>query len=317
MYYLVIIFIFLFLIMLIRVLMHYLINRLVKAIRPKKAVVMPARVDHTAKVIHVNGFDLWYKEIGNPEGKAVIIIHGGPGLSSHYFANYLDFLEKDYRVIYYDQRGCGSSEFKSDCSLYTFDSLIEDLDVIVNDYIKEKQVVLMGHSFGATVALKYALDHAEKIEKLILISNGIIKSRVLSVIAFLFQFYKGSFPPIEDPEATNLWYQSRLVDSYRDTFYNPNNMDLIELGYPSYATMLSELKSMDNFNFAKQLTGFDKETLIIHGVKEPDGYSKRDQIFLHKALKNSTMVQFNQSGHWSFIEEPEKFQRTILNFLEK
>jgi proline iminopeptidase len=301
-----------------------------KAIWPRRAVVLPARLNYrdtvaastrmnreTARIIKANDFHLWFQETGNPQGETVIVIHGGPGLSSYYFHNYLDFLKKDYHVILYDQRGCGLSEFKSDCRWYTFSGLENELDAIIKSYVKGRPLILLGHSFGATIALQYALDHPAKVAKLILVSNTFIKAHSDLLIPYFRKLYQDSFPPLNDPEATNQWYHDRLAVVYGRSFYNPVNRRLLDIGDVSYATALHEMKSMRDFDLEARLPGFVKPTLSIYGARELETFAAEDQIILHRKLKNSQLVRFAHSGHWSFMEEPEKFRETVLNFLKK
>lgn len=284
-------------------------------VTPKAAAVFAAKVpDNDGKLIKVNGFNLWYKEAGNPNGEPIIIIHGGPGLSSHYFQDKLDFLEKKYRVIFFDQRGCGNSESKSDLKNYSFKQLTDDLDVIVNQYVKTKPVILLGHSFGSIVALQYSLDHPQNIDKLILVSTPFIQTTMQPDL--LFKLYR-TLPPINDPAATNKWYHERLVDYYNSTLYNPNSGIKLDIGPTSYAPMMSIFKGMQNINLKNRLSGFDKKTLIIYGAADNRVISIGDQFALHKGLSNSTLVKFEHSGHWSFIEEPQKFSQTVTDFLNK
>lgn len=284
-------------------------------ITPKEAAVFAAKApDNKGKIIHVNGFDLWYKETGNPNGEPIIVIHGGPGLSSYYFHDNLDFLNQKNRVIFYDQRGCGNSQSKSDLQNYSLKHLTEDLDVIINDYVKTKPVILLGHSFGAIVAMQYALDHPKNVDQLILVSTPFIKSRMQP--GMLFKLYR-TLPPIHDPEATNKWYHHRLTKFYNTTLYQPDAGAKLDIGPASYAPVMSITKKMQHFSLKDRLPGFDKKTLIIYGAADKGVISIKDQLTLHKDLPNSTLVKFNHSGHWSFIEEPEKFQKTVLDFVEK
>ncbi|MDT8977368.1 alpha/beta hydrolase [Paenibacillus sp. chi10] len=295
------------------VMMTVSILYIVNEVTPKAAAVFSARTpDKEGKIIPVNGFNLWYKETGNPNGEPIIVIHGGPGLSSYYFHDYLDFLKQKNKVIFYDQPGTGNSESKSDLQNYSFQHLTDDLDVIVNDYAKKKPVTLLGHSFGAIVALQYALDHPGNVDQLILVSTPFIQSTMQPEM--LLKLYR-TLPPINDPEATNQWYHQRLTEYYNTTFYHPGGGEKLDLGPASYAPMMSIFKTMQNFSLKDRLPGFDKKTLIIYGEADKDVISIKDQLILHQDLPNSTLIKFENSGHWSFIEEPEKFRKTIMDFL--
>ncbi|WP_438432123.1 alpha/beta fold hydrolase [Gorillibacterium sp. sgz500922] len=284
-------------------------------ITPTKAAVASAGIPNgEGELLEVNGFNLWYKQTGNPQGAPIIAIHGGPGLSSYYFHNYLDFLNEKNQVIYYDQRGCGNSESKSELQNYGFAQLTDDLDVIVNHFGKTQPVTLLGHSFGAIVALQYALDHPDKVDKLILVSTPFIKSTMQP--GMLLQLYR-TLPPMGSPKAVNQWYSKRMAEYYKSTLYKPADDEKLDIGPASYAPMMSVFKTMKSFSLKDRLPGFDKTTLIIYGAAEKEVISTKDQLTLHQDLPNSTLVKFDHSGHWSFLEEPENFQKTVLDFLAK
>ncbi|HUX22622.1 MAG TPA: alpha/beta fold hydrolase, partial [Spirochaetia bacterium] len=82
-----------------------------------RAANLPVRnLTGGARSVHINGFDLWYREVGPADRNApvLVVIHGGPGMSDHYFGTLLDRLKNRYRVVYYDQRGSGFSQIRPD-----------------------------------------------------------------------------------------------------------------------------------------------------------------------------------------------------------
>jgi proline-specific peptidase len=143
------------------------------ATKPERAANLSCRnIEGGARCVKVNGFDLWYRETGNRSGKTVIVLHGGTGMSSHYFQDSFKFMEKDFRVILYDQRGSGYSQIKPDLSFYTFDSLVNELEAIRRDIAGSEKVIIIGHSFGGLVAQRYAFAYPDRVDRLVLVSTG-------------------------------------------------------------------------------------------------------------------------------------------------
>ena len=95
-----------------------------------------------------------------------------------------------------------------------------------------------------------------------------------------------------------------------------NNISLFEPGYVSLATMNAVSKSIYGYDFRSNLSNIGVETLIIYGKAENINNFKEEQIEISNLLNNSTLVEFEKSGHWCFLEEPDMFKEIILNFLK-
>ncbi len=109
---------------------------------------------------------LWVSCFGNPNGLPVICLHGGPGAGTSPLMP--RFFDPDiYRIVCFDQRGCGRSEPKGLLSANTTDDLIADLDLITAHFALARYV-LFGGSWGATLAILYAMEHPSRCLGLVL-----------------------------------------------------------------------------------------------------------------------------------------------------
>ena len=113
-----------------------------------------------------DGHRIYVEECGSTDGIPIVYLHGGPGAGCDKSHRRLCDPEK-YRIILLDQRGCGRSEPHASLDNNTTQSLISDLEVIRQQLSIEKWV-LMGGSWGTTLALAYAQAHSEKVLGLIL-----------------------------------------------------------------------------------------------------------------------------------------------------
>lgn len=109
---------------------------------------------------------LYVDESGSPEGLPVVFIHGGPGAgcdaqSRRYFDPNL------YRIVTFDQRGCGRSTPHANLENNTTWDLVADLERI-RKHLNIEKWVLFGGSWGSTLALAYAQTHPERVHGLIL-----------------------------------------------------------------------------------------------------------------------------------------------------
>lgn len=109
---------------------------------------------------------LYLEESGNPDGIPVIYLHGGPGGgSSENHRRYFD--PEKYRIILFDQRGCGRSKPSPHITNNTTADLIEDIEKIRHHLAIDKWLVV-GGSWGTTLALAYAIKYPDHIHAFIL-----------------------------------------------------------------------------------------------------------------------------------------------------
>lgn len=97
---------------------------------------------------------LYIEEIGNPEGIPVMVLHSGPGAGGEsYLRRFFD--PQVYRIVIFDQRGCGRSTPHLELSANTTWDLLEDIDA-VRDYLGIRRLILSGGGWGSLLALLYA-----------------------------------------------------------------------------------------------------------------------------------------------------------------
>lgn len=108
---------------------------------------------------------IYYEESGNPHGIPVIVLHGGPGSKSK--PKYRQFFHPEkYRIILFDQRGCGKSIPLGEIKENTTWDLVEDIEKLRN-HLGIRAWIVFGGSWGSTLALAYAETHPEAVRALI------------------------------------------------------------------------------------------------------------------------------------------------------
>ena len=113
-----------------------------------------------------DGHILYYEESGNPKGKPVVFVHGGPGGGTE--AKQRRFFDPAvYRIVLFDQRGCGKSTPFASLEHNTTWDLVADMEVLRTHLGIEKWQVF-GGSWGSTLALAYAQTHPERCTELVL-----------------------------------------------------------------------------------------------------------------------------------------------------
>ena len=113
-----------------------------------------------------NGHEINVEEYGNKNGIPMLFLHGGPGAgTSPVFQKY--FNPNKYRLIMFDQRGCGKSTPYGEVTDNTTQDLIQDINLILK-YFNIEKTHIYGGSWGSTLALLYAEAHPEKVLSLTL-----------------------------------------------------------------------------------------------------------------------------------------------------
>ena len=140
------------------------------------------------RVSHLH--EIYYEECGNPRGKPALVLHGGPGGGISPFLRRLHD-PKRYRIILFDQRGCGQSAPHAELRENTTWHLVADIEALRVHLGIEKWQVL-GGSWGSTLALAYAQKHAGCVSGLIL--RGIFTVRQREIRWFYQEGASALFP---------------------------------------------------------------------------------------------------------------------------
>ena len=166
--------------------------------------------------------ELYYEECGNPSGKPVIVLHGGPGSGTSPAMR--RFFDPDkYRIVLLDQRGAGKSRPHASLDDNTTWHLVEDIEQL-RETLGIDTWQVFGGSWGSTLALAYAEKHPERVTELVLRGIFMVQQRELD---WLYRFgaselfpdaWRKFIAPIPEVERSDLLnaYHSRLLSEQRD-----------------------------------------------------------------------------------------------------
>lgn len=270
---------------------------------------------------------LHIEESGNPDGIPVLFIHGGPGGGySPVHRQFFDPLE--YRIVLFDQRGCGKSRPHACLTNNTTAHLIEDIEKI-RRHLSIDKWLLFGGSWGSTLSLLYAQTYPERALGLIL--RGIFLCREQDVnwfyqegaSRFYPEYWRDFIAPVKPEnrhnmidayhelltsdnevarmqaaEAWSIWEgrtstletDQNIVNHFGDPFH-ALAMARIECHYFQHQAFIEKNQIINDAKNIKQLP-----ITIIHG--RYDMVCPVNQAFeLHQALPNSKLIICNRSGH--------------------
>jgi proline iminopeptidase len=265
---------------------------------------------------------LWTDESGN--GAPLVLCHGGPGLWD-YFDAVAALLGGYARIIRWDQRGCGRSQRRGP---YTVARFVADLEAI-RQQIGAPQIGLLGHSWGAMLALRYALDHPDRVSRLIYVSGtGIdpeetwrptfhdnISQYVGTDAARLAELHDRERTPAEDREYTILQWSADFVEpatarQHAERMATPWFRANLECANTINTEVWNDLRDQE---MAARCGGLTFPVLIIDGARDRRPRWAVDS--LAQALPNVQRVSLADAGHMLWAEDPEGFRRAVARFL--
>jgi proline iminopeptidase len=119
-----------------------------------------------------DGNRVYWETSGNPDGKPAVVVHGGPGSGGHRSSRrYFD--PERYRIVIFDQRGCGeslphASDLETDMSVNTTHHLIADMELL-REHLGIERWLLYGGSWGSTLILAYAQRFPERVSEIVIL----------------------------------------------------------------------------------------------------------------------------------------------------
>lgn len=160
--------------------------------------------------------ELYFEESGNPDGKPAVFLHGGPGGGTD--AKMRTFFDPQvYRIVLFDQRGCGKSRPHANLVDNTTWHLVEDIERL-REHLGIKRWLVFGGSWGSTLALAYAQTHPDHVTELVL--RGIFLLRKWEIDWFyqnpdgagalfpdLWQQYVATIPAAQRSDMVRAYYE--------------------------------------------------------------------------------------------------------------
>lgn len=225
------------------------------------------------------------------EGKPLVLLHGW-GASGKVFYEVARELSLFYKVYVIDFWGFGQSEQpKSNATIYDFAEGIREF----LDYLGQN-VILIGHSFGGRVSLILGSD--KRVKKVILVDSAGILPRFSLKKWYAKQKYQKTLRAVQAGKK-----DKSSLDSFGSSDYKVLSNE--------WKTIFKNVVNEDLLGYAKKI---NKKTLIIWGKRDRDTplYMAKK---LKRAIKESRLVVL-EAGHYSFLDQKEKFCKLVFEFLE-
>jgi proline iminopeptidase len=262
------------------------------------------------------------------DGYPVIVLHGGPGLDHHEFADYLDPLADHYRLLFVDQRANGRSA-PAPAETWTLTQMSDDVSSLARTLNLDRYAVL-GHSYGAFVALQHGVDHPDD-AAVTIVSNGLPSVVYMQGLEELL----GAFEPAELREQVAASWEREadaqtpkevmelFVDQLPWHFANPRDPRIDEYAR-KIEGMAGSPEVLRHFA-ANEYGGIDVEDIlerVTHPVLVITGRHERTcpvagSEAMAKGLPDAELVILEHSAHMGFVEENETYVGAVRDFLDR
>ena len=275
------------------------------------------RIDDTSLFVETRG-----------DGDPLILLHGGPGLDHHEFADYLDPLADEFRLLFVDLRACGRSE-PCPPGTWTLERHAQDVIMLARALGLERYAVL-GHSYGAFVALQNAVDFPGMAARTI-VSSGIPSMRWIAAV----ERNLAAFEPVELREqVTASWAKEAHVETQEDFArlmreqFPFHFADPLDPRIEDYLTRTADtIYAPDVLRHASaagdggievedRLDEVASPTLVLAGRHDRTCVVQAAEATA-AGIPDSELVVFERSGHMTFVEEPERYVAEVRGFLQR
>ena len=264
---------------------------------------------------------LYSREVG--KGQPLVILHGGPDFDISYMLPEMDRFATGYRLIYYDQRGRGRSADgvrPEDVSLV---SEIADLEIVRRNF-QLNSVALVGHSWGAVLALEYALRHPERVSHLVLMNPAPASATDVAVFRKAYLQQLGADMDRQRQIASSAAYKDAdpvaVAERYRIHFKHalarPEHYEALMATMKAAFTrqgkdgiikaravedrLMADTWQIDGYDLLPKLRTLDIPTLVISADHDFIPVETADHIA--RAIPKARFITLRNCGHFSFLE---------------
>lgn len=252
-----------------------------------------------------NGVNIYYEVEDGPE-PAMVFVHGWTA-NMNFWREQRSYFSGRNKMVFIDTRGHGLSEKPLERELYTLDHFVSDLSRVVDEVGLDK-FILVGHSFGSMISMKYCHDYPDMVAGLILLGGG-VKIRASHRYGYPIALLLGKVA---------YTFSSRYVLNLSFSKNSPE--ELKKWGWkqameysPSYA-VLNVYRTLAKIDLRETASKIKIPTLIIVG-EEDRALPVSKSIELSKLIENSKLVVIPKAGHCVMLERPEDVNRAMSDFI--
>lgn len=274
-------------------------------------------MDDSDQLIADDGCRLWVRRAGH--GEPLVLCHGGPGVWD-YFDDVAGMLN-GFRTIRWDQRGCGRSGRRGP---YTFARSVADLDAVCR-HTGAGRVALLGHSWGASLALLYALQYPDRVSRLVYVSGTGVdpeptwKPQYRQNLRRCLGAHLPRWEALQERDRTEEEEREMTILQWSADFAEPDiavrhaermATPWFGINYECNASIGADVRRyLHDHDVIGLCRALDVPTLIVDGAQDIRPRWAVDS--LAEALPDVQRVTMSGAGHMPWVEQPELFRESI------
>ncbi len=236
----------------------------------------------------VNDIQMYYATYGDPANPALVLLHGGLG-NADYFVNQIPAFSENYYVIAADSRGHGRSTMSDQQIGY---ALMASDVLALMDYLKIDTFNLVGWSDGGIIGLDIAINHPERLIKLVAYAANYNPS--------------GLMPDVGTNERFNQYIEMAAGD-YARLSPNPDNFE-------TFLNNISNMWATEPNYSQDQMKAIPVPVLFIDGLEE-EAINPAHDLEMAALVPNSTLILMSGIGHFAMWDKTEEFNHYVLDYL--
>lgn len=267
--------------------------------------------------MQVNDTELYVQAEG--AGPPLLVMHGGLGVDHTYLRPFLSPLGSQAELVFYDHRGNGRSP--ADLTGVTFDTWVDDAEAL-RAALGHERIVVFGHSAGGFIALRYALRYPQRVAGLILCGTAavldhwdVVHRELDRRGATQVQLRGFTGEPFADDEDLGSWLAAALP-LY---FHRPEPSTIARLAEHMIVRSAASRRfgeCLDDYDVTGRLHEITVPALIVAGRHDFIMPPRPTAEVLAAGLPQASLVVFEESGHFPFVEEPDAFLTTVAVWLD-
>ena len=291
--------------------------------------IMPREPDEVREV-EVDGYKVVTYSYG--EGDNVLfLLNGGPGLPCNYLRDpHISLVVEGYRVVAFDQLGCGRSDRPVDESLWNIARYVEEVET-VRQALGLNKIHLLGQSWGGWLGIEYALTYPNAIRSLILANTcgdlphlTVELNRMRDALGsetVAMMLHHEATGTLDHPEyqaavtILNYRHVCRLKEWPESLLASVTDWNMGPYGTMQGPNEFLYIGNLKEWNRIPDMHRLTMPTLIITGTHDEIGPACA--LKMHNVLPNSEVVVFPNSSHVPFYEEPDNYFDNLKNFLAR
>ncbi len=288
--------------------------------------------------VEFEGFKTWVAVVGDEATERqrgqlpLLLLHGGPGACHDYLESLAALSATGRRVIFYDQQGCGNSDQPDDPARWTVEFYVREVDAI-REALGLDRVHILGQSWGGMLLMEYLVTRPAGVVSAIIASSpasmpmwmaetGRLRALLpADVIAVLDRHEAaGTWDDPEYEAAVNVFYERHLCRVIPTPEFDARSFAKLARNPQVYRTMNGPTEfhivgTLRDWEVLSRLDVVDEPVLLTSG--RHDEATPHQKAAIRERLPQAEWVIFEQSGHLSHAEEPDRYMAVVGDFLAR